>query len=233
MADTENLVMPLIAASQAQKHVTHNEAIRLLDAVVMLSVIDKDLTVPPGSPAAGDRYIVGPSSTGAWAGEDDNIAAFQNGGWLFYTPKEGWKAWVVDESKEYQFISSWQELSLVTQPFGSSLLLKTVEEELTGLSGATAVSTVAFPNQSIIVGCSLRVTTAITGAASFDCGDGATVGRFGATLGITLGATNQGTIGPSGNYASTTVTLTANGGNFTAGAVRIALQYLELIVPTS
>ena len=117
--------------------------------------------------------------------------------------------------------------------FGSFLQPFCVEEELTGLSGATAVSTIAFPNQCIILGCSLRVTTAITGATSFDCGDGSSASRFGGSLGVALGSTNQGTVGPSGNYSPTTITLTANGSNFTAGAVRLALMYLYLQPPTS
>ena len=45
MADiSPHLLLPYILAAQAQKHVTHNEAIRLLDAVVQLSVLDRDLT---------------------------------------------------------------------------------------------------------------------------------------------------------------------------------------------
>ena len=35
---TENLQIPYILPSQAQKHVTHNEAIKALDAVVQLAV---------------------------------------------------------------------------------------------------------------------------------------------------------------------------------------------------
>lgn len=116
---------------------------------------------------------------------------------------------------------------------GGALRLGVIEEELTALSGATATTTAAFPNQSIILGVSLRVTTTITGAASFDVGDGTTVSRFGGSIGTAAGSTNQGTIGPSGNYATTNVVLTANGGNFTAGAVRVCLLYLELIAPTS
>ena len=56
---TTHLLLPYILASQAQKHVTHNEALRLLDAMVQLSVLDRDLTSPPASPADGDRHIVG------------------------------------------------------------------------------------------------------------------------------------------------------------------------------
>jgi hypothetical protein len=42
-------------AAQAQKHVTVNEALRLLDGLVQLAVLDRHLTAPPASPADGDR----------------------------------------------------------------------------------------------------------------------------------------------------------------------------------
>ena len=51
-------LLPYLLAAQAQKHVTHNEALRLLDGLVQLAVLDRDLTAPPGAPADGDRYIV-------------------------------------------------------------------------------------------------------------------------------------------------------------------------------
>jgi hypothetical protein len=65
---TTHLLLPYILAAQAQKHVTHNEALRLLDGLVQLSVLDRDLTAPPGSPADGDRYIVGSGATGDMGG---------------------------------------------------------------------------------------------------------------------------------------------------------------------
>lgn len=98
MSDTPNLNLPYMLAAQAQKHVTHNEALRMLDAVVQLSVLDRDLAAPPGSPAEGDRYIVAATPTGAWTGHATHIAAFQDGAWLFYPPVEGWLAWVADEN---------------------------------------------------------------------------------------------------------------------------------------
>ena len=45
--ETSNLLLPYILAAQAQKHVTHNEALRKLDALVQISVIDRDLAAPP------------------------------------------------------------------------------------------------------------------------------------------------------------------------------------------
>lgn len=98
MTTTPNLSLPYIEAGQAQKHVTHNEALRKLDALVMLTAADRDLSAPPPAPAEGARYIVKAPGTGAFAGKDDQIAHFADGGWLFYPPQAGWTCFVQDES---------------------------------------------------------------------------------------------------------------------------------------
>ncbi|MBN8936463.1 MAG: DUF2793 domain-containing protein [Rhizobiales bacterium] len=95
---TPNLGLPQLAADQAQKHVTVNEALYDLDALVQLAVLDRSLAAPPGSPADGARYIVAASPTGAWAGHTDHIAAWLDGAWRFFIPGVGWLAWVVDEA---------------------------------------------------------------------------------------------------------------------------------------
>jgi len=98
MSDTTtNLLLPYILAAQAQKHVTHNEALRLLDGLVQLSVLDRNLTAPPGSPADGDCYIVASGGTGDWAGWDLNVSLFTDGTWLCLPLRTGWRAWVEDE----------------------------------------------------------------------------------------------------------------------------------------
>jgi len=97
MSDSANLVLPYLSAAQAQKHVTHNDALEILDAVVQLSVKDRDLTAPPGGESEGDRYIPAATATGAWAGQEGNIAHYVGGAWEFYTPREGWRVWVDDE----------------------------------------------------------------------------------------------------------------------------------------
>ncbi len=98
MTDTVNLGLPQIEASQAQKHVTHNEALRMLDALVMLAVIDRDLGAPPGSQLEGDRYIVATGASGGFAGHDGEIAHYADGGWNFYAPRSGWLAFIEDEA---------------------------------------------------------------------------------------------------------------------------------------
>ena len=97
MTDTVNLGLPCIEGSQAQKHVTHNDALRILDTLVQLAVLDRDLSAPPGSPAEGQRWIVKATASGAWAGHDNAIAAWQDGAWQFSMPQTGWSAFVVDE----------------------------------------------------------------------------------------------------------------------------------------
>jgi len=98
---SENLDLPYIMPNQAQKHVTHNEALRALDAIVQLTVETRSLSAPPVSPAAGARYLVAADATGEWAGREHAIAAYQDGAWMFYLPQVGWRAWVLGEKAEF------------------------------------------------------------------------------------------------------------------------------------
>jgi len=111
MDETPNLKLPYIMAAQAQKHVTHNEAIRVLDAIVQLSVLSRSLSDPPASPTDGDRYIVASTGINAWVGKDNQIAAFQDGAWMFYAPAEGWLCWIANEDAALGFDgTSWVAL---------------------------------------------------------------------------------------------------------------------------
>ncbi len=101
MTQSPNLHLPYLQEAQAQKHVTVNDALRSLDAVIHINIADKDLTAPPPGPADGERYIVAPAATGTWAGMDGKVAAFQDGAWIFYTPAEGWLVWIADEDQLY------------------------------------------------------------------------------------------------------------------------------------
>lgn len=67
-----------------------------LDALLQLSIIDRDLTAPPATPTDGDRYIVAPAATGAWTGHDGKVAVYR-GGWVFYAPRIGWLCYIQDE----------------------------------------------------------------------------------------------------------------------------------------
>ena len=110
---TTHLLLPYILASQAQKHVTHNEALRLLDAMIQLSVLDRNRTTPPASPTDGDRHIVATGATGLWAGWDLNVAFWVDGVWMRLVPRPGWLAWIADEAAFVVWTSgAWEPLGL-------------------------------------------------------------------------------------------------------------------------
>ncbi len=77
------------------------------------SVLDKDLTAPPGAPTTGDRYIVGGSATGDWSGHDDDVAQWDGATWDFVTPTEGFAAWVEDENVIYVWNGSWVKMGTI------------------------------------------------------------------------------------------------------------------------
>jgi lysophospholipase L1-like esterase len=152
MDSTPNLQLPYIMAAQAQKHVTHNEALRALDALVQLAVLDKDLAAPPASPAEGSRYIVAASPSGVWAGQAANIAAWQDGAWMFHAPGEGWLAWVADEDTIYTYNgAAWvsgvhaQDFTIGAQATGPRVVA--VGDSLTVGFGASApyTSLITYP----------------------------------------------------------------------------------------
>lgn len=73
--------------------------LKIARAGVHLSVKDRGLTAPPGSPANGDTYIVGASATGAWATHDGKVAVWDGSAWVFYAPRIGWVTYIEDEEK--------------------------------------------------------------------------------------------------------------------------------------
>ncbi|HEY0236561.1 MAG TPA: DUF2793 domain-containing protein [Afipia sp.] len=112
MTDTANLALPFIDGSQAQKHVTHNEALRILDAAIQIGVADMNLTTPPPTPANGERHVVASGATGAWAGQANAIATWEDGAWRFLVPRPGWLVWSAADSSVFVFDgASWSAVS--------------------------------------------------------------------------------------------------------------------------
>ncbi|MGC2042349.1 MAG: DUF2793 domain-containing protein, partial [Pseudolabrys sp.] len=90
-----------------------------------------------------------------------------------------------------------------------------------------------IPDRSIVLSVSSRTTLAITGATSYGVGILGNITQFGNLLGVALNSTNNGVIGPTAFYADTKVRVSANGGNFAAGKVRLIVYFLEMSVPNS
>ncbi|WP_196259208.1 DUF2793 domain-containing protein [Pelagibacterium limicola] len=111
MTSTARLALPLIAAEQAQKHITHNEALLVLDAAVQLRVTARDATEPPAAPEPGQTFAIGSGAAGAWTGREGQLATWTAGGWRYLIPQTGWIAW--DETAGAPVIfdgASWRAL---------------------------------------------------------------------------------------------------------------------------
>lgn len=96
MEGTVRWAMPLLFAGQAQKEITHNEALVLIDALLHGRVESADLSSPPGAPAVGQCWIVAEVATGAWAGQAGAVALWTAGGWRFVAPRAGLSVAVAD-----------------------------------------------------------------------------------------------------------------------------------------
>jgi hypothetical protein len=167
---TSNLSLPLIAANQAQKHVTHNEALVMLDDLIMASVISASLDTPPTSPLAGDRYIVRGPGAGVWSGKADQLAVWRDGGWTFHAPKKGWRLNVEESGEQLSFSATgWSSLTRVGRlginaaPAGTNAL--TVEGSDTLLSGGGGGHQLRINKGSVSATASFVLQTAFSGRA--------------------------------------------------------------------
>jgi hypothetical protein len=89
VTNTPRIGIPYLQAAQAQKEVTHNEALRIIDLVSAPAVDGLLVDQPPVSPAVGACYIVGTTPQDAWAGHAETLAGYGDGGWRFLAPIEG------------------------------------------------------------------------------------------------------------------------------------------------
>lgn len=91
------LGLPYILGGQAQKHVTHNDAISDLDSLVQLSVEARGMDEPIAAPEDAQGWIIGSNPVGAWENHANEIAIWRDGGWRFYMPLAGFCAYVKQE----------------------------------------------------------------------------------------------------------------------------------------
>lgn len=223
---TTHLLLPYILASQAQKHVTHNEALRLLDAMVQLSVLDRDLTAPPTSPTDGDRHLVASGATGLWTGWDLNVALWVDGVWMRLVPRPGWLAWIAAEAAFVVWNgTSWEPVGGASggATFAASAFeihddadpTKIAQFLLSGIATGTT-RTFTLPNSSSELAI-LAGTQTFTGDKTFSgalvaSGATATIGTAvgTTTYGLGTGATTTGltktlNLGTGGDAGSTTI----------------------------
>lgn len=229
MSNTARLQLPYILTSQAQKEVTHNAALNLLDVFTRPSVLEMDKDTPPGSPSAGDCYIVGGSPTDDFVGHENEIACYTANGWIFAAPFKWLDVVNEDDDTRYAYDgSAWVPFGLLMKDTGEYLRVEHLQEDIAGLSGASVNSTIQIPDRGLVIAVNVRVTTAITGATSFDVGISGDTTRYGTGIGVALDSTSVGmSLYPTTYYAATPIVLTAGGSNFSGGDVRLTVQYLK------
>ncbi len=117
------LVLPLLAAGQAQKEITHNEALIRLDALVGAVIEDAVTATPPSAPAPGAMWLVATGGNGAWSGEDGRIAIASSGGWRFVVPYEGLVLWDRASATQRRFHDNmWLEPNNLPLPSGGTIV---------------------------------------------------------------------------------------------------------------
>lgn len=140
---TPNTAMPYLSQGQANKEISHNQALMIIDVLMQGRVLDRNLSAPPGSPVDGAAYIVAAAPSGDWTGHADDIAFWmdESGVWQFITPLSGWQFYVVDEGQ----YARWTGTAWSTAP---GLVLVSAADTITASTTQTQVGATAMTAQA-------------------------------------------------------------------------------------
>ena len=107
MPETPRLALPLLAAGQSQKDVTHNDAVLAIDRLVALTVASRSVAAPPAPPQTGKCHIVPVAGITAWGQPAGTLMHWLGTGWLAQVPRDGQTALVADEGLMLVHRGSW------------------------------------------------------------------------------------------------------------------------------
>jgi len=120
---TPRFALPMLGVAQAQKEVTHNEALTLIDALVHAAVEAGPLNDPPAEPVPGRCWLVGDFPTGDWVGQANAIAIWTVGGWRFVTPRAGMAVVRLTDGAWLRFDGAlWAGPATIVAPSGGSTI---------------------------------------------------------------------------------------------------------------
>jgi hypothetical protein len=112
------------------------------------------------------------------------------------------------------------------------MAMKSYEFDVTLSAGGTVTTPFVIPARAVVFGVTGRVITAITGSATtWSLGVAGDAGRFGTGLGLALNSWVNGPAAPVVYWAPTALEVSAAGGVFAGGAVRLVVHYAELSLP--
>lgn len=239
MSDTAHLGLPFLQAAQAQKHVTVNEALLRLDALVHLAVKDETVTAPPPGPVEGDRWIVATPASGDWSGHEGQVACWMDGAWLFIAARAGWTAFLEATGEQRLHDGTrWrrgpQASALGESLHAARLNARVRETDHTITGGSYNDTSLLIPDRAIVLGVTGRVLTSVAGPTSWQLGVAADASRYGNLIGTAVDSSVNGVSGsPTAYYGATPVRITGTDAPFTGGSLRLALHYFQLDVPSA
>lgn len=233
---TQRFGLPLLQPAQAQKHVTVNDALMRLDGLVNLVLQSASLSAPPLSAVDGQCWGVPSGGSGPWTGQDGQIAIAANGGWVFAQPQRGQRAFLIDRGVAALWDGAgWASGAITLGALGGGLIAGVTEGETPTGAGTTVATGVRIPAHSMVIGVTARVVEQMTGTVtSWSLGVDGAPDRFGSGLGVQLNSWAQGLQSmPTAYYADTELLVTAAGGSFAGGRVRLSVQWLALRLPSA
>jgi hypothetical protein len=121
---TPRYLLPNLFVAQAQKEITHNEALTRIDALLH-PVVEGSATNPPALTAAdaGKCWLVGAGASGAWAGKSDHIACWIGAGWRYISPREGLSIFYLPHQAYARFTASqWRFAAQIGDPAGGAVV---------------------------------------------------------------------------------------------------------------
>lgn len=118
---TVNISLPLLFSGQAQKEFFLNQALAMLDAVIVWSVEDT-MDAPPPNTQEGHCYLVSSNASGDWQGHDDEIAVRIGGAWQFISPVNGMDVFDRTLGQKLFFRTSWEAAAVPQEPTGGAVV---------------------------------------------------------------------------------------------------------------
>jgi hypothetical protein len=116
--ETTRHELPMLAVSQAQKEVTHNEALVRIDALLhpLVEAVQSDPPVSLTEANVGMCWLVSDSPGGLWSGEANSLALWIGGGWRFCKPSDGMQVKIRSGLKLTYLENGWVEPPVIADP---------------------------------------------------------------------------------------------------------------------
>ena len=235
MYSTSQLGLPLVMPAQAQKHVTVNEAFVRLDAAVQMRFARSTLRSPSSLSVEGQCFLIPSDATAEWEGLAGQIAARSNGGWVYLAPSAGWTGWDAETATRMFFDGVvWSPEPQAASKSGAATVAEVLEFDHEIIAGQSNLTSFVIPANTQLLGVTGRVKTGIIGSAlsGWRLGVEGADDRYGAGIGVSFNSYVLGMSGyPVTYYEDTPLKITAEGGNFGSGAVRLCAHLVTVRPP--